>query len=58
MSVKNKSWKVEEIFQEIPGDPDNVNMVIPDEIVQYLGLQEGDTIRVQLTESGLILSKD
>ena len=58
MDINNKSWKVEEIFQEIPGDPDNVNMVIPDEIAKQLDLQEGDTIRIQVTESGLILSKD
>ena len=26
---KMKEYKVEEIFQDIDGDPDNVNMVIP-----------------------------
>lgn len=57
MDIENKTWKVEEIFQEIPGDPDNVNMVIPDEIAQYLELQEGDTIRIQATETGLVLTK-
>ncbi len=54
---ENKTWKVEDIFQDIEGDPDNVNMIIPDEIAEYLGFQEGDTIRIQVTESGLILEK-
>lgn len=55
--IENKTWKVEDIFQEIPDDPDNVNMIIPDEIVEYLELNEGDAIRIQMTDSGLILSK-
>lgn len=58
MDLTNKTWKVEEIFQEIPGDPDNVNMIIPDEIVEYLGLKAGDPIRIQVTEDGLIISRD
>lgn len=55
--IENKTWKVEDIFQEIPGDPDNVNMIIPDEIVEYLELNEGDTIRIEMSDGGLILSK-
>lgn len=58
MAIGNKTWKIEEIFQEIPGDPDNVKMVIPDEIAEHLELSEGDTIRIQLTENGIILSKN
>jgi len=56
--LRDKTWKVEEIFQDIEGDPDNVNMVIPPEVAQYLELGEGDQIRIQVTETGLILSKD
>jgi hypothetical protein len=55
--IEHKTWKVEEIFQDIEGDPDNVNMVIPAEIAEYLELSEGGEIRIQVTESGLILSK-
>lgn len=51
------SWKIDEIFQDVPGDEENVKMVIPDEIVKQLDLNEGDTIRIQVTESGLVLSK-
>lgn len=55
--IANKSWKIEEIFQDIEGDPDNVNMVIPPEVAQYLELNEGDQIDIKVTESGLIISK-
>ena len=56
--IGNKTWKVEEIFQDIEGDPDNVTMQIPYEISQYLNLQPGDRIGVQVTESGLVITKN
>ena len=31
---KMKEYKTEEIFQDIDGDPDNVNMVIPPEVLE------------------------
>lgn len=55
--IETKTWKIEEIFQDIEGDPDNVNMVIPSEVVEYLELNEGDQIQIKVTESGMILSK-
>lgn len=55
--IENKIWKVEDIFQDIPGDPDNVNMIIPDEIAAYLELNEGDTIQIKMEDGGLVLSK-
>ena len=55
--LENKTWKVEDIFQEIEGDPDNVKMIIPNEIAEYLGLEENDEVRIQVTESGLIIQK-
>lgn len=57
MDLANKTWKVEEIFQDIPGDPDNVKMVIPDEIAEYLELNEGDEIHIEVTESGMTITK-
>ena len=56
-NMANKSWRVDEIFQDIPGDANNVNMIIPPEITEYLELKEGDTIRIEVTDSGLTLSK-
>ena len=57
MDITNKTWKIDEIFQDIPGDANNVNMVIPQEIAEYLELNEGDTIRIQVTESGMVIEK-
>jgi AbrB family looped-hinge helix DNA binding protein len=57
MDIANKTWKIDEIFQDIPGDANNVNMVIPQEIAEYLELNEGDTIRIQVTESGIVIEK-
>lgn len=57
VSFDKKTWKIDEIFQDIPGDANNVNMVIPQEIAEYLELNEGDTIRIQVTESGIIIEK-
>ena len=53
-----KKWyKVEDIFEDIEGDPDNVLMNIPPEINEHLGLKEGDTLDVTTEGSSIILSK-
>lgn len=43
-------YPVEEIFEDIPGDPDNVNMKIPDDIAEQMGLKPGDPIRIDVDE--------
>lgn len=48
-----RDYKVEDIFQDIDGDPDNVLMTIPPEIMTAMGWSEGTNIRVQ-TEDGRI----
>lgn len=52
---KNIVYKVEEIFHDIPGDPDNVNMTIPPEIMESQGWKEGDTIKVEVGDQGTII---
>ena len=54
---QNNKWefKQEDIFQDIPGDPDNVNMTIPPEIMEKMGWKEGDTIKVLLGDQGTII---
>lgn len=47
----------EEIFEEIPGDPDNVVMKIPDEICQKLNWISGDTINIKVQDGAIVLSK-
>jgi len=50
-------YKVEEIFKDIDGDPNNVNMIIPPEIMERMEWKEGDVIRVKNTKHGLTISK-
>ena len=50
-------YTVEDIFTDIPGDPDNVLMTIPPEIIEKIGWKEGDVLDVSAENGGLILVK-
>lgn len=50
-------YKVEDVFHDIDGDPDNVNMTIPPEIMEKMGWKEGDVIRVENDKHGLVITK-
>lgn len=51
------TYLVEELFEEIPDDPDNVMFKIPPEICESQGWKEGDTINIKVEEGKMILSK-
>jgi hypothetical protein len=53
---EQKVWeyKVEDIFEDIPGDPANVNMTIPEEIREAMGVEPGDPVRVLWGDKGTI----
>ena len=53
---ENKTWtfKVEEIFEDIPDDPENVIMNIPEEIREAAGFKEGDPIRILWGDQGTV----
>jgi len=53
---EQKKWeyKVEDIFEDIPDDPENIIMNIPKEIRDAVGLKEGDPIRVLWGDKGTI----
>lgn len=57
MTEKNRTWtyKVEDIFEDIPEDPENVNMKIPDEICEQMGLVPGDKLKVLWGDQGTII---
>lgn len=57
MTTEQTSWtyKVEDIFEDIPGDPENVNMTIPPEISEKIGLVPGDTVKVLWGDQGTII---
>ena len=54
---EKKTWtfKVEDIFEDIPDDPENVNMTIPEEIAEAVGLKPGDPIKILWGDQGTII---
>lgn len=52
-----KTYLVEDLFQDIPGDPDNVIFTIPPEICEQAGWTEGDTIQIEATEGQITFKK-
>ena len=57
MTENNKQWlfKAEEIFEDIPDDPKNVNMNIPPEIAEAAGFEPGDTLKILWGDQGTII---
>ena len=51
------TYKVEDLFEDIPDDPDNVILKIPPEICESQGWKEGDTINIEVKEGTLVLTK-
>lgn len=45
----------EEIFQDIPGDTENVNMTIPPEVAKAIGLVPGDLIKISVGDQGTMI---
>lgn len=54
---QTKEYKVDEIFKDIEGDPDNVNMVIPPEVLEKMGWGEGTKIKVESENGTLIITE-
>ena len=50
-------FNAEELFEDIPGDPDNVMMKIPPAVLEQTGWKEGDILNVKLEDGAIILSK-
>lgn len=57
MTNETKSWifKQEDIFQEIPDDPANLNFTIPPEIMEAQGWKEGDPLKISWGDQGSII---
>ena len=56
MDMNTYTYKVDEIFENIPGDPDNVIMKIPPELEKELGWLVDDTINITLDGNSIVLS--
>lgn len=57
MTEENKQfvYKIEDIFEEIPEDPENINMIIPPEVAGKIGLEPGDPIKILWGDQGTII---
>jgi hypothetical protein len=55
--MEKLTFKAEDIFEDIPGDPDNVIMKIPQEICDAQGWVEGTTLNIQVEDGKMIISK-
>lgn len=49
------TYTYEEIFQDIPEDPDNCLMILPEEVIKKTGWKEGDIISYEVINGNLIL---
>lgn len=55
--METRTFLAEEIFEDIPGDPDNVIMKIPPEILEHNGWKEGDTLDITIEDGSLVIKK-
>jgi hypothetical protein len=52
-----KTYLVEEIFQDIPDDPNNVIMNIPPEICEESDIKPGDNLHIEVQDGKMIITK-
>jgi AbrB family looped-hinge helix DNA binding protein len=52
------TYNVEEIFEDIPNDLENVLMNIPEEIRTSMGWKPGDTLTIKVENEGLVIRKN
>jgi formylmethanofuran dehydrogenase subunit D len=53
----NLTFKAEDIFEEIPGDPDNVILRFPPELLESTGWKEGDTLDINIEDGAIVIKK-
>lgn len=53
----NKTYLVEELFEDIKDDPDNVIFKIPPEICEAQGWKEGDILNIKAEDGKLVITK-
>ena len=51
-------YNAEDIFEEIDGDPDNILMKIPQEILDHNGWKEGDVLTITVEDGAIVISKN
>jgi len=55
--IMSQLYKVEDLFQDDPENPDQLLFNIPDDIYEALNLAEGDTMEWEIKGNSVILRK-
>ena len=55
--MTSQVFNAEDIFEDIPGDPDNVLLKFPPEILEQTGWKTGDTLDIKLENGAIIVTK-
>ena len=55
--MKSLTFKVEDIFEDIPGDEENVIMKFPPEVLAEAGWKDGDTLNVEIVDDTVVVTK-
>lgn len=55
--TKIMTYKVEDIFQDIKDDKDNVLMNIPPEVSEKMGWKPGDLLKVHVEDGNIVITK-
>jgi hypothetical protein len=55
--MEKLTFLAEELFEDIPGDPDNVIMKLPPEICEAQGWVVGDTLNISVEDGKMIITK-
>lgn len=57
MEQTNLIFDAEDIFEEIDGDPNNVILKFPPEVLEQTGWKDGDTLDITVEDGALVIKK-
>jgi hypothetical protein len=52
-----KTYNTDDLFEDIPGDPNNVIFKIPPEICEQQDWKEGDVLKITVEDGRMTISK-
>lgn len=52
------TFNTDDIFEDIPGDPDNVMLKFPPEVLEQTGWQPGDNLTIKIEQGALVITKN
>lgn len=50
-------FTAEDIFEDIPGDTENVKMKFPPEVLELTGWKEGDILDIKVEDGKIVVTK-